>query len=345
MLHISGGLSLAQTCVRAKELGIAKISGVALHKRLRNAAPWLAWLCEQLAAGQDAGPCVKDALKGRRILAVDASDISEPGAAGSSWRLHYALELPNLRCAHAAFTPNTRGEGFDNFPIRERDVVMADRCYARRAQLAWLIGRKADAIVRVSPTNFPVCENSGVPDSDLPFDWLGRLRGLKNTRPGEWTVRFVHDGRHHWVRVCAVRKSLAAQQKALRAIELEARKKRRTVRPETLEYARYAIVVTTLPASELCARDVLAMYRGRWQVEFAFKRLKSLLQCGSVPKIDPDTAMSWMQGKMLEALLVEKLLSRAGVFPPRSGRRRRTPDMGTLQGGARRVVARSCPRA
>ena len=316
MLHISGGLSLAQTCVRAKALGIANITSTALHKRLCSAQPWFEWLCAWFVGRRGTSGFATGPLKGRRILAVDGSDIREPGAKGCSWRLHYALELPQLRCAHAEFTTHKQAESLKRFPIREGDLVMADRGYAKRAQLDWLIGRKADAIVRISPNHFPIEAQEQDEDSDLPFDWLGHLRSLKGCKPGEWTVRFTHEGRSHVVRVCAVRKSVAAQRKAIEEIEKEARKKKRTIKPETLEYAKYVIVLTTLEATVLNTREVLEVYRARWQVELAFKRLKSLIECGSVPKSEADTARAWMQGKMLEALLVERLLEEAGVFSP-----------------------------
>jgi IS4 transposase len=52
----------------------------------------------------------------------------------------------------------------------------------------------------------------------------------------------------------------------------------------------------------------LELYRCRWQVELALKRLKSLLQLGHLPKKDPVCARAWMQMKLLLALLVEQLL-------------------------------------
>jgi hypothetical protein len=42
LLHVAGGLSLQQTTVRARELGLAGVTSVALFKRLRNAEGWLA---------------------------------------------------------------------------------------------------------------------------------------------------------------------------------------------------------------------------------------------------------------------------------------------------------------
>jgi hypothetical protein len=168
--------------------------------------------------------------------------------------------------------------------------------------------------MRMSPTLLPV-EGESDPEG-IAFDWLKQLRKLKGCKAREWKVRFAHAGRNYALRVCAVRKSVAAYEKCVRAIEAEARKKKREVRPETLEYAKYVIVLTTLKAGELGTEQVLEVYRSRWQVELAFKRLKSLMEAGSVPKSDEASALAWMQGKMLEALLVEKLLGEAGAFSP-----------------------------
>jgi IS4 transposase len=61
---------------------------------------------------------------------------------------------------------------------------------------------------------------------------------------------------------------------------------------------------------------VLEFYRARWQVELAFKRLKSLLEMGVVPKKKEASARAWMQGKILTVLLIERLLCEARFFSP-----------------------------
>jgi hypothetical protein len=48
----------------------------------------------------------------------------------------------------------------------------------------------------------------------------------------------------------------------------------------------------------------------------AFKRLKSLLQMGQVPKKKEASCRAWMQGKILTALLIERLLCEARFFSP-----------------------------
>jgi len=50
LMHVAGGLPLQQTTVRARELGLARISSVALFKRLRQAERWLADLTHYMLA-------------------------------------------------------------------------------------------------------------------------------------------------------------------------------------------------------------------------------------------------------------------------------------------------------
>ena len=74
-------------------------------------------------------------------------------------------------------------------------------------------------------------------------------------------------------------------------------------------------MLTSLPPEFTCSQ-VLELYRSRWQVELAFKRLKSLMAAGHVPKSDDDSARAWMQAKLLTALLMERLLLEAKIFSP-----------------------------
>ena len=56
----------------------------------------------------------------------------------------------------------------------------------------------------------------------------------------------------------------------------------------------------------------------RWQIELAFKRLKSLAQLGHVPKHDNRSSRAWLYGKLLVTLLAQKLI-RIGRDISRSG--------------------------
>ena len=50
---------------------------------------------------------------------------------------------------------------------------------------------------------------------------------------------------------------------------------------------------------------MLELYRFRWQIELAFKRMKGLLELGSLPAKDPDLARTIVRSKLLAALLLE----------------------------------------
>ena len=83
-----------------------------------------------------------------------------------------------------------------------------------------------------------------------------------------------------------------------------------------MEFARYVIVFTTFPKAAFSAAQVLEWYRTRWQVELVFKRFKSLAQLGHLPKYDDESAKAWLYGKLLVALLVEKLIRHASTVSP-----------------------------
>ena len=76
------------------------------------------------------------------------------------------------------------------------------------------------------------------------------------------------------------------------------------------------MVFTTLPEPQLAAPDILQLYRFRWQIELAFKRLKQLLKLGRLPHQDPRCARSWILAKLVVALLLETLYRNATTFSP-----------------------------
>ena len=54
------------------------------------------------------------------------------------------------------------------------------------------------------------------------------------------------------------------------------------------------------------------MYRTRWQIELAFKRLKSILNIDQLKARDPALARSWILAHLIAAVMLEEV---AGVMP------------------------------
>ncbi|HEY4563049.1 MAG TPA: transposase, partial [Thermoanaerobaculia bacterium] len=131
-------------------------------------------------------------------------------------------------------------------------------------------------------------------------------------------------------------KSEEAAEQAREKIRKEARKKGHAVDTRTLAAAGYIFLLTSLPAAQLKAAEVLDLYRFRWQVELAFKRLKSLWDFGTVPAKDPDIARTYIFAKLLIAVLVEDLTQEAlRATPPWGGRGGGGPPAGELVADSR----------
>jgi len=305
-LHVAGGLSLRQTVVRAEALGWAKLSDVALLKRLRASAGWLESLCWSLWQAQE-WPAGLPA-SGHRWRLVDATAVTEPGASGMGWRVHYVVGIPSLVCDHVSVTSVRGGETFCRLPVRPGDVLIGDRGYSHRAGVAWVLAQGGEVIVRHQGTNFPLEDRPG-----QGFDLLAHLRQLTGHQPATWPVRFVQEQRPWNMWLHAVRKSTAAAERAKEELR---RERGAGLQPQTLELAEYVVVLTSLDPQTVSAAQVLALYRGRWQIELVFKRLKSLLLVGELAKYDPDSARAWLQAKLLTALLMERMEREAFFFSP-----------------------------
>ena len=309
LLHVAGGLSLEQAVVRAREHKLVNISAVGLFKRLRTSGAWLVWLTEQLVKRLSSD--WDDALwKGRPIRVLDATTIEEPGPTGTDWRLHYSLRLPQLSCDFLELTDAHGGESLKRLPVVKGDIVLCDRGYSHREGVAQVLAAGADVVVRLNAGAFPLTD-----EADQPLDLLRLVAKLRIGQIGEWPVWFEHAGRRHALRLCVLRKSKAATQRAQRKAEESAREKGHQVRPETLKLAAFVLVLTSLSASWSSAL-VLELYRARWQVELAFKRLKQLLAAGHVPKTTDPSSLAWLQAKVLTALLIEHMIHAARFFSP-----------------------------
>lgn len=310
LIHIALGCSLKETAVRASEAGFADVSAVALFKRLKKCSEWLRWLAagviDKWLVSSSHGLCPSDLP----LKIIDGTTVQEPGAKGTSWRVHYAIRLPSMTCEEFKVTSPKQGESLKHFSVKPGDVCVVDRAYVYRGQIAYVVGKGGDVVARTGLSNLPTYDTRG-----RPFNVLARIRRLRNGQVGDWDVWFEHEGARVTGRICAVRKSLAARKAARARCLKENSKKGRKVKPETLEAAEYVIVFTTLHHG-FTAETVLEIYRSRWQVELAFKRLKSILGMGNLKKFDPEAARAWLHGKLLVAALIEALIAAGSAFSP-----------------------------
>jgi hypothetical protein len=313
LMHIGCGYSLRETVTRAKLFNLADISDVALVKRLRKAKDWLHNMC--VALFEDQGINLKGSNDFQARL-FDATNVKEPGKTGSIWRLHYSVQIPSLTCDYFRLTA-TKGEGtgesFFQYPIKKGDYIIADRGYSTVSGVHHVASKKAYVIVRINTSILSMLDLEG-----QEFSLLEKVQDIKAAgMVNSWNVLIPgKNGKTVRGRVCAIRKSNEAIKITHEKLRRNAQKKCHTLKPETLEYAKYVIVFTNYPDDSFSAEEILEWYRTRWQVELVFKRFKSIAQLGHLPKHSDDSSKAWLYGKLFVALLTNKLVEYAASISP-----------------------------
>lgn len=308
LLHLACGCSLAETAARASAAGLAQISAVGVFKRLRGCGAWLQWLAQQMRGKAE----IPLAAAGRRVRAVDATWVSEPGSTGSDWQLLYAVNLGDLECDFFELSAARQGgESFKRVPVQPGDIVLGDRVYAAPPSVAHAVEAGADVVVRHNRGALPLYDAQGT-----RIDVLARMKELPASGPGQWSAAVKRPG-GSWLggRLIGLRQSEAATQRAQRQMRRRAHRDRCKLTAESLESAAYFMLWTSLPA-EIAVEQVLELYRLRWQVELVFKRMKSILGLGHLPKKDPQSARAWLAGKLFVGLLVERMIATARTISP-----------------------------
>ena len=119
-------------------------------------------------------------------------------------------------------------------------------------------------LVRMNLRSIPLEVESG-----HAWNGLAPLRGLAIGQVGERQLWIRDEHGTIPVRVCALKKCVQQTHRAQAQLRATAKRRQRTLLPETLEAAGYVIILTTL--SELSVEQILELYRCRWQVELTFK--------------------------------------------------------------------------
>jgi len=309
MAYGACGMSLSETCAWAEALKLASLSEPSLMERLCKAAPWLGDIVAALLAQQATMPAKRWA--GYRLRAIDATAICQPGADRTTWRLHVGFDLASGQVDHIALTDGRGGENLQRLSYRPREIVLGDRIYARAQNLRGVKNDGADFIVRTGWNSLRLKHADGG-----EFDLFATLRA-QDGQEGEVSVR-VDEGSDTplELRLIVWRKS-PEQAEAERKRLLQNAKKRGTkVDPRSLEAAEYVMLLTSLPANVFPASDVLAIYRFRWQIELAFKRMKSLAGLDKLAAKEPALAQAWIYARLIAFLIAEQIAGRVPDSPP-----------------------------
>jgi hypothetical protein len=301
LVYANTPLSLRATAAWAGAAGVALLSDVALLYRLQQLEGWLGGVLAALLGEVVRTP----GTLARPVQIVDATSLGWPGPRkGVAWRIHARLELAPVRFSGFVVTDGSGAERLDRFTPAPGAIVLADRCYARHGGMAAVWGAGADLVVRyglsssalLDPAGARLTLNGVLGRPDLPdrLDLPVRLPGPDGSR---WPGRLI-----------LLRRPAASAAKSRARIEHKARKRGGTATVKQRRAADWLVLLTTLAADQWPAERVATLYRLRWQIELAFKRLKSQARLADLQAKDPQLARACILAKLILALLADRLV-------------------------------------
>jgi hypothetical protein len=312
LLYLTEGKSFAGTSALIQLSNEASLNKIAVFKRMQKCGNWLKWMCEHIY--RQAGLLIDKPLwlEGKNILLVDGSEDVKCGEKKQYFMLHYSIDLFTLSEREFLITNMQTGEKLVNFKdIRPDDIVIGDRAYGTLPGISYLMSRQAGYILRVRAGGFSVYDNN-----NEKIDLFERFSGLKEGETAEITAYCKINDRYEPMRFCALRKDEDSERKGLKRLVKENQRKRGGKPVSELQQAsnKYIIVMTSL-GQEISAVQVLELYRARWQIEIAFKRLKSIFCYNEMPARLSENIRTWFYGKLLLSALCETLVN-TGRFSP-----------------------------
>ena len=322
LAHGPGALSLRSAAAWAGLTGVAQLSDVALRRRLRGASDWLGHIAGALLSRRSA---TAEILPASRMRIVDGTSVSRAGDHGTTWRIHASFDPATACFTDLQLTGAAGGEGFSRFSFVPGELAVGDRFYAKPPGLQHVLRSGADFLVRVGWNSMRMVTANGA-RLDLASIYARMAPGETSEVPVFITGRNKGQGRKPRrlfpARLIVFRQHEEASARAVRAAKRQHSKKRSdmALQPMTLASARFLMVLTSLPADKATAVEALAAYRLRWQVELAFKRLKSGLGIDRLLARDATMARSWLLSHLILALLIEDDASEVLDSPPCKGR-------------------------
>ncbi len=291
--------SMQQVGLWGTVMGLGSLCKSAVRKRLCNCRVWLGMLIMLLLCQQNLRIVRRT---GVRVRLFDTTKISAPGSATTEWNLHVGLDLGRLSMDALELTDCHSGETLTRWAFQPGEICLADRSYGVLRSLGVVLAAAAWFVIRIGWQNLPLQHQDGT-----PFDLIAWLRVQSPdpaATPGQAQVWVsVPQGRFP---IRLITRAIPPEKAArLRKNMLaEAKHKHRQIDERSLLAVGFVMVVSNLPDPIWSAREILDLYRLRWQVELFFKRLKSILQLDHLRTHDAELAQVYLLAKILAALIL-----------------------------------------
>ncbi len=254
--------------------GIGSLSERAWRKRLDRARSWLAWLLSELLGVHQTPGWLPEGVG--RVLLIDATRFKTPAGTGDDVRLHQSYDLRAGRMEQVQLTDRHQAESLSHFELRAGDLVVTDAGYAVGSSVEQTQQSKSLLLQRTAASQLHLEDEQG-----HTINLKARIKQVaaNSLKEVEGCVHLPKSGERAQVRVLCYR---LPKEQAKKARERKAAKLRKKHGPnynqELVWWAGWVILVTTTQRAAWSGKDLLALYRARWQIELFFKRLKQCLR-------------------------------------------------------------------
>jgi Transposase DDE domain len=254
--------------------GIGSLSERAWRKRLDRCREWIAWLLSELL-GVHQTPLWLPKGAGR-VLLIDATRFKTPAGTGDDVRLHQSYDLRAGRMEQVQVSDRHHAESLTHFRFQAGDLVVRDAGYPVGSSVE--VTQQSQSVLLQPTTAWHLYLED---EQGRPIGLKERIKhvpanGLKEV---VGFVRLPKSGQRAQVRLLCDR---LPQEQASKARERKAAKLRKKHGPkynqELVWWAGWVLLVTTTDQAEWSGKDLVALYRARWQIELFFKRLKPCLR-------------------------------------------------------------------
>jgi hypothetical protein len=320
--YAATGRSLRTTAAwSGPALGV-DLSDVALLGRLREAGDFLAALTTRLLGRLAEVAAPSQTWHGPPIRLVDGSMFAGPGGKGGQHRLHASYDPARQIFTAFDLTSHKQGESLSRGGIEPGAIGLGDRNYAKTRSLREAEAAGAFYLLRTGMRSMRMID----PRTGERLTGQAVLAALGEGSGGELAIEMIQAKARKAdapapvkARLVILRASEAAAAREQARIKRSRTKHKATPTKETQALAGVVMLITNLPPTPWPIARIALLYRLRWQIELAFKTLKSTFAMRDTPAKDPRLARTWILANLAAALLTELLLRAIERAIPPSG--------------------------
>ena len=253
--------------------GVGSLSERAWRKRLDRSRQWIAWLLSELVGVHQTPEWLPKGVG--RVLLIDATRFKVPAGTGDDVRLHQSYDLRAGRMEQVQVTDRHQAESLSHFELRAGDLVVTDAGYPVGSSVELTRQRQSLLLQRTAASQLHLEEEQG-----QTINLKERVKHVAANSLKE-VVGFVclpESGKRAQVRVLCYR---LPKEQARKARERKAAKLRKKHGPnynqELVWWAGWVILVSTTDPAEWSGKELVALYRARWETLAVLQAAQTVL--------------------------------------------------------------------